>query len=164
MPRAESIEKIADLLRSFRTAMLTLHSRETGNLHARPMALQQERFDGTLYFFTKQDTEKVGDLAADAHANLAFCSDDKNAYLSLTGTARLHDDRALMKRLWNPFAEAWYPDGPDDPTLTLLAVDIDGGEFWDGPSSKIVVMARMVKALVTDSSADDMGENRTMNV
>lgn len=162
MPREEAIEKIADLLGNFRTAMLTLHSRETGNLHARPMALQQERFDGSLYFFTRKETEKVGDLQADAHANVTMSSTEKNSYLSLNGTARTLDDRAKIEALWNPFAEAWYPDGKDDPSLTLLVVDVEGAEYWDGPSSKVVMMARMAKALVTNTSADDSGENRTM--
>ena len=164
LPRAEAIEKIADLLGDFRTAMLTLHSRETGNLHARPMALQEERFDGTLYFITQKDTEKVGDLHADGHANVSFTSTEKNAYLSLTGTARTVDDREKLRALWNPFVEAWYPDGPDDPSLTLVAVDVEGAEYWDGPSSKIVMMARMAKAFVTGTTADDAGENRTMNL
>ena len=52
--------------------------------------------------------------------------------------------------------------GKDDPSLTLLVVDVEGAEYWDGPSSKVVMMARMAKALVTNTSADDSGENRTM--
>ena len=33
-----------------------------------------------------------------------------------------------MDRYWNPVLSAWYPDGKDDPRLTLLRFDVDDGE------------------------------------
>ncbi|MFC5122636.1 pyridoxamine 5'-phosphate oxidase family protein [Pseudoclavibacter helvolus] len=35
--------------------------------------------------------------------------------------------------LWNPAAEAWFPDGPEDPNVGVLKFTASGGEYWDTP-------------------------------
>jgi general stress protein 26 len=36
-----------------------------------------------------------------------------------------------MKDLWTPEIKHWFPNGLDDPDLTLLKVDIVEVEYWD---------------------------------
>ena len=43
----------------------------------------------------------------------------------ITGRAEVVDDDAKLKELWNTFAEAWLPEGPEDPNATLIRVDVD---------------------------------------
>jgi len=38
-------------------------------------------------------------------------------------------DEATAKELWNVFAQAWFPEGVDDPHLALLRVDIEQAEY-----------------------------------
>jgi len=40
----------------------------------------------------------------------------------VAGTAEIIHDMAKKKELWNPIAKAWFPDGVDDPELTVLEV------------------------------------------
>lgn len=162
-PRDEAVALIAKIIQDLHIAMLVTRSAASGNLHARPMAVQADGFDGTLYFFTEKTTQKMDDIASDPIVNVSFASSAENSYVSLCGTATIDDDRAKIEALWNPFVQAWYPDGPSDPNVTLLRVDVDGAEFWDGSSSKLVMGARLVKALLTGTEAGDAGRTGTVS-
>ena len=51
--------------------MFTSHGRD-GHLFSRPMALQEHNFDGTLWFFARNDLRKVGagiDLQLSGHTH-----------------------------------------------------------------------------------------------
>jgi general stress protein 26 len=58
-------------------------------------------------------------------------------------------DRAKSQELWTPAMKAWFPDGLNDPDLALLRVQVEGAEYWDSPSSTMVHIVGLVKAVST---------------
>ena len=146
--REESMNKLAELIRGIRVAMLTTLD-EQGNFHSRPMATQEAEFDGTLWFFTRSDSPKVGEIDREHRVNVAYADSHKQHYVSVSGTARLVRDPAKNKELWSPVLKAWFPDGLDDPALALLRVDVERGEYWDSPSSAAVKVVGLARALAT---------------
>lgn len=155
----EQIKKINDLIKGIRIAMLTTEE-EDGSLRSRPMATQEEEFDGTLWFFTYADSGKVFEVQHDKHVNLSYADPGANTYVSVSGTARLIRDQQKARELWKPALKAWFPGGSDDPNLALLKVDVDKSEYWDSPSNKIVIALGLVKALATGKPANNIGENK----
>jgi len=65
--------------------------------------------------------------------NVALQEDRK--YVSISGTARPHEDRAKVAQLWNEAWKTWFPGGQDDPNLLLLKVQGRSGEYWDNSGS-----------------------------
>ena len=161
--RADDIKKMGEMIKDIRFAMLTT-AMPDGTLRSRPMATQQAEFDGDLWFFTGQSTAKVDEIQQDQHVNISYANPDDNRYVSVSGRARLVRDQQKMKELWNPMFKAWFPDGLDDPDLVLLKVDVTQAEYWDSPSSKMVQLAGLVKALATGQRADDIGENEKLQL
>jgi general stress protein 26 len=146
--RATAIKKLNGLIKDNKFAMLTtVH--DDGSLHSRPMATQQQEFEGDLWFFTKADSEKVRDASRDEHVNVSYASPDNQQYVSINGTAELVRDRAKIEELWNPIYKAWFPKGLDDPELALMKVNVLGAEYWDTPSSKMVQLIGFAKAALT---------------
>jgi general stress protein 26 len=146
--RDEAIAKLGSLIKDIRVAMLTTADPD-GNLHSRPMATQTTDFDGILWFFTRADAPKVGEIDREHRVNVSYADAHKQHYVSVSGQARLVRDPAKNKELWNPLYKAWFPDGLDDPALALLRVDVERAEYWDSPSSKVVLLVGSVKALAT---------------
>jgi general stress protein 26 len=146
--RVKDIEQVAELIRGLRVAMLTTVGGD-GELHSRPMATQDADFDGTLWFFTAADSEKTAELERDARVNVAYASDEKGRYVSLSGAARLVRDQQKMRELWKPVLKAWFPGGLEDPELALLEITVTAGEYWDAPSSRLVRLAGMVAGALT---------------
>ncbi|MDB5128272.1 pyridoxamine 5'-phosphate oxidase family protein, partial [Mucilaginibacter sp.] len=83
-------------------------------------------------------------------------SDIKNhTYLSIVAEAALVNDKAKMKELWNPFVEAFFPEGLNDPKLTLLKVTPTDAEYWDSKTSSMVVLINMLKATFAGKQYDE---------
>lgn len=158
----ERIEKVADLIEDIRIAFLTTIAAD-GTLHSRPMATQRDRFDGTLYFFTGADSEKVRETDREQRVAVTFADPSSNTYVALTGTAHVLRDKAKAEQLWHPFLKTWFPQGLDDPNLALLHVHVEHAEYWDTPSSTFVHLYGLAKATMTGRPPNP-GEHESFDV
>lgn len=157
------IEKLRELIKGIRVAMLT--TIDDGHLRSRPMMTQDAgHFDGDVWFFTDHDSAKIGEIERDRHVNVAYSDPDSQRYVSLSGTASLLQDREKIRELWSPIAKGWYPDGPEDPRLALLRVQVEKAEYWDTPSGRMIQLAGFVKAVVTGERLDYAGENEKVDL
>lgn len=150
--RNASIEKLKGMLEDIDFCMLT--TIDGGKLRSRPMSTQELGENGELWFFTRDNTHKMDEIAADNRVNVAYSKPDDNTYVSVSGSASLSKDRAKMEELWSPILKAWFPDGLEDPNICLLKVDVEEAEYWESTSSTIVQLAGFVKAMVTGQEAD----------
>lgn len=124
----DSQEKFRQVLGDFDTAMLVTRN-HAGELRARPMVVADAGSDGTIWFLTQHESGKIGEVLADDHVAVTMQSD--NSYLSLSGQAEPVDDPGKIDELWNEAWKTWFPEGKDDPTLCLLRVRGQRGEYWD---------------------------------
>ncbi|URL59845.1 pyridoxamine 5'-phosphate oxidase family protein [Luteibacter flocculans] len=159
--RQDEKEKIWSLIKDARVAMLT--SERDGRLYSRPMVASQKGFDGSLWFFTRKSSPKVAEVEGHRQVNVAYASASDNSYVSLSGVANLVEDRAAIEAHWNEWIKTWFPDGKDDPDLALLRVDVDTAEYWDAPSSKMVLAFDYLKARITGQTPH-VGENRKVDI
>jgi general stress protein 26 len=143
--------KLVELMNDMYVAMFTTTSAD-GTLRSVPMARQEVEPSAELWFITARDTEHVRDIQARPHVGLTFSSRD--AWVAINGTAEVVDDKAKLEELWNTFAEAWLPGGPDDPNATLIRVDADGGEYWDTPGGKVASLISFAKTKLTGATYD----------
>ena len=152
-------EKVRDLIRSTRLAMLTSIDPD-GRLVSKPMATQDVDFDGTVWFISERASHKARNIERNPHVNVAYASHD--SWVSLSGTAEVVDDEARLAELWNTFTGAWLEGGPENPNNVLIRVSGDSAEYWDSPGSKVTQIANLVKAKVTGRTFD--AENETVDL
>ena len=110
--------------------------------------------DESLWFFMSRSSDAVEDLSEDATVHVAYADPDRDAYVSVSGTASVVDDRAKKEQLWSKLTQAWFPKGIDDPDLALVRVQITHAEYWDVKDSKPVQLFKMAKAAVTGKPPD----------
>jgi len=156
----DGIAKVAELIKDIRIAMMVTLD-PSGRPHSRPMATQHAPFDGTLWFMTSADSPKIVEIARDRRVGLSYMSTSAESYLSITGDADVLNDQQRIQELWNPFLRAWF-EGPEDPTIRLIRVQVDEAEYWDTPGGKVASLISMVKAAVTGNRSDMSSENRTV--
>lgn len=157
----EAFAKVAEMVDAAKFAMLTTME-EDGTLRSRPMATMQMDGDGNLWFFTSQSSPKAIETQQHHQVNLCYVRIDKQDYLSVSGIAQLVHDKEKMKSLWTPWIKPWFPNGLDDPDLTLLKVSITQAEYWDAPGSAIKRTIGLGKALATGNT-DGLGEHRRIS-
>lgn len=138
-------KKLAELLDDLPIAMLTTFGPE--GPRSLPMARQEVEPSAELWFITARDTAHVRAIQAEPKVALTFSS--RSSWVALSGRASVVDDQARLKELWNSFAEAWLPGGPEDDNATLIRVDVDHGEYWDTPGSKVASAISFAKSKVT---------------
>ena len=162
--REDALATLTDLIADHHVAMLTTID-DDGAPCSRPMGLQQPGdFDGTLYFLTRDHSEKLAHIARNPKVSVAFATPSDQEYVTMAGTATVENDRQTIRDLWSPPARAWFPDGPDDPTIRLIRVDVDRAEYWDSPASVVVHAIGLAKAALTGEPADDLGENEKVEL
>ncbi len=95
--------------------------------HFQPMTAFVERDTNQIWFFTRKDTD-LARVVDGGQAMFVFQNDDLQACIG--GALSLAHDRERMDKYWNTVVAAWYPEGKDDPLLTMLRLDCHDAEVW----------------------------------
>lgn len=143
-------EQFAELVKDIPIAMFTTYGSD--GPRSLPMARQEVDASAELWFITARDTRHVRDIAEEPRVSLTFSSRD--TWVACAGRAAVVDDAAKLEELWNSFAEAWLPGGPEDPNAALLRVDVEEVEYWDTPGGKVASLISFAKTKLTGDTYD----------
>lgn len=139
MAKTVKFDEIYERIRDYRTALLASVTSE-GYVHARPMMAQEREPDADLWFVTAIDTDKVEEIRQHPQVGVIYFNESTGAYVSIEGLARIVQDRALIRSKWKETWRAWFPDGPDQENIALIAVEARGAEYWEPQGTKLTVM------------------------
>ena len=148
------------------TVLLGLAAGEGG--HVRPMTaqLEEDRFDGAdyhgpIWFFTSTDNALYQQVGGGGPGVIHFASKGHDVWAAVQGTLTTSQDRAMIDKLWNPGAAAWFEDGNDDPKLRLMRLDAEQAEIWlDGSS----LLAGVKSMLGIDPKQDYKDDKATVTL
>ena len=147
-------EKFWKSLSSDRTVMLGIPEAPDG--HFRPMTAMAEDDRAPIWFFAGRPNSLV-DLAGQGHtAHLLLTSKGHDLFAAVTGRLSLHNDPAVIDRLWNPFIAAWF-EGKDDPKLALLRFDPDEAEIWKNENNLLAGIKMLLGVDPKKDYADNQG-------
>src|SRR5688572_2062197 len=112
--RKEEFDVLKDKIKDIQFAMLTTVEQDD-DLRSRPMATHDMDEDGTIWFFTYDDSPKVREIQRNDRVSLSYTDTGSETYVSAAGKAELVKDRAKINELWNDVLKAWFPQGKEDP-------------------------------------------------
>lgn len=146
-----AIDKIKELAEG---KMCLFCTYENGEIVSRPMSTQGIDEDGTIWFFSRKDSEKNEQIDEDNTVHLMYMDTGKQQYLSLSGHASIVVDKQKTEELWDPIARAWFEKGKDDPALSLLRVTPEEGHYWDTKNGKLISLIKIAVAALTGKQMD----------
>lgn len=152
------LSTLIDLTKDSRFVMLTTTAAD-GQLISRPMARQEIDLDADLWFIATRDSRKVAHIRAHPVVGVTIAS--QSSWVSISGRAEVVDDLEKLKELWNTFAEAWLPEGPEDPNAILIHVDAESAEYWDSPGGRVATLLSLAKSKITGQPYDG-GDHATV--
>ncbi|MBL8770416.1 MAG: pyridoxamine 5'-phosphate oxidase family protein [Phenylobacterium sp.] len=158
LSNAEIADRLWKAIDDNHTGMLGLQAERQ---HFQPMTAFVERDTSTLWFFTRDDTDLAQTVGAGAEATFLFM--DRKLQACIDGRLSLAHDRDRIDRYWNAHVAAWYPDGKDDPSLTLLRLDVEEAAVWITEGGLLKYAVEVAKANVTRSTPD-VGERRDLHL
>jgi general stress protein 26 len=160
VPTEKKLDDLYALVDGISVAMFTTR-RPDGQLVSRPMQTQERDGAADFWFVTDGGADKLDELEADPHVNLAYYRDRTREWVSVSGTARVTRDREQVRRLYKPDWKAWFPDdgpgrdgGPDDPRITLVLVEAQSVVYMKSDTPRPVVLFEVVKGMLTGSMPD----------
>lgn len=114
--------------------------------HFQPMTAFADREAGRIWFFTRTDTDMAQDVATARQAMFIMQSKDQEMQACISGQLVQQLDRAKLEAFWNPHVSAWYPEGKDDPRLTMLCLQADEARIWLSEVGPVRYMFEVAKA------------------
>lgn len=119
-----------------------------------PMTAFWDEESRSLYFYTSQDTDLVGELGGGHAALFIFINKDHSLWASLGGDLTRDHDRAKIDKFWSPFVAAWFPEGKDDPKLTLLRFKPVEADVWVNDKGPVRFGLEILKGNAPGKTAD----------
>ena len=160
MAAENNLEKLHSLIEDLETAMFTTR-RDDGRLVSRPMATQKRASGADLWFVTMRGTDKLDEVRFDPHVNLAYYKDRTREWISVSGLAKVSQDRSIIHKLYARDWKAWFPEEgdprhgtPDDPRMVLIGVDVHSAVFFDVTKPAPIALFEIAKGIVTGKEPD----------
>ena len=123
----ETLEILKDIIKKAEVAMLVTISSDN-RIVARPMQLQDEEFDGNLWFITSSDTDKYEEIKTNDNVNVVIA---EKSYASISGTAEIVDDLEKKKQFWSKSYDVLFDMDYKDPRIILIKVKAETAEYWE---------------------------------
>jgi general stress protein 26 len=147
-----TIEQIWKMMEDIRFSMVT--NRTLTGMQSRPLTAQIDTEFQKINFIVPITSEICSQLQENTELHLIFIDLKAQNYISVSATASILQDSGLAKRLWNSFAQAWFPKGPDDPDIRIIQASPAMIEYWAGESSKLLAAWELGKSLLTKTPPD----------
>jgi len=128
----DAVERFTGIVSNFKRALLV--TRHAGGMHARPMAVAEMVPGGDPVFVTGLESPKVAEIEADPHVLVTF--QDDLQFATIAGRARILRDERRIDKLWSEAWRVWFPGGRTDPSLCLIVIEAEAGEYWDASGAQ----------------------------
>lgn len=152
-PSSEQMAKVREVVSEFDHAMLVTHAKD-GDLRSRPMRLVAQQHGGKLILVSDVEADKIDEIQADGRVNVTM--QKGKLFVSVTGTARIDDDRDRISHYYDSSWRVWFPEGPSDPRIALIDVEAEVIEYWDGSGlEQLKFMAAAARALLNEEKIDE---------
>jgi general stress protein 26 len=157
VPLEKKLDDLYALIDGIEVAMFTTR-RADGQLVSRPMQVQRRTAGTDLWFMTNVESHKLEELATDPHVNCGFYKDRTREWVSVSGTARISQDKQLVHDLYQADWRAWLGDeggerdgGPDDPRIALVLIEANSVIYSKKDRPLPMVLFELAKGVVTGS-------------
>ena len=131
--------------------------------HFAPMTPFRDAGTRRIWFVTRKDNEIAQAAGSPAEALFIVCARDGKFQASIAGELTQDFDRERLDRLWNPVVAAWYPNGKDDPNLTMMRFDCTDAEVWHGEAGLLRFAFEIAKGNLT-GAMPDVGEKTELGL
>ncbi len=161
MNEQDSSKDLWLLVREIPVCMMT--TRDGDVLRSRPMATALDEDRHEFQFLTRASSHKADEIGRGTQVNLSFADPEKDLFISVSGEGWLGEDHTIARKLWNRYAEAYFPEGPDDPDVAVLHVVPKQAEYWVGGKPCRVEAAALQSAIATHSMPE-LGVNEKVQL
>jgi general stress protein 26 len=154
----DAIEKLRELAESIDICMFCSHLKTDDGASCRPMSTQKVCDQGNVWFFSSGDSDKNKEIEEDKNVQLFYSHPGKDSYMIVNGEAEIIFDRDKIDELWSPEIKAWFPEGKDDPNISIIKVVPTSAYYWDTEGGKMINFFKILASAATGKNFVDGNE------
>jgi len=144
----DAIKKIKDFVNDIKVCMFCTSVTDMP-FRTRPMSTLEVDDEGNIWFFSAKSSDKNDEIKNDDTVQLIYSKNSDVHFLTITGKATIVEDQAKKDELWNPIVKAFFPEGKDDPNLSLVKIKPEAAHYWDTINGKMITWFKMAASAVT---------------
>lgn len=144
----DAVKKIKDFVDDIKFCMFCTSVTDMP-FRTRPMSTLEVDEEGNLWFFSAKSSDKNDEIKNDDTVQLIYSKNSDVHFLTITGKATIVQDQAKKDELWNPIVKAYFPQGKDDPNLSLVKIKPEAAHYWDTINGKMITWFKMAASAVT---------------
>ena len=144
----DAIKKIKDFVNDIKVCMFCTSVTDMP-FRTRPMSTLEVDEEGNLWFFSAKSSDKNDEIKDNDTVQLIYSKNSDVHFLTITGKATIVEDQAKKDELWNPIVKAFFPEGKDDPNLSLVKIKPEAAHYWDTINGKMITWFKMAASAVT---------------
>lgn len=142
---SQDLQQVQDMIDKVKVAMLTTRESDT-TLRSRPMVIKTENFSGVISFLTAIDTPKIEEMKQNTEVNVSLADTSQAIFMSISGQARISQNKTEIERLWSDADKLWFPEGQDSDHIAVVSVRVNQVEYWN--SNKLISAFHMAKDFI----------------
>ncbi|KDQ57465.1 hypothetical protein JAAARDRAFT_47435 [Jaapia argillacea MUCL 33604] len=166
----EKIEGLHEIIKAAGSGMLVTRAAD-GHLHSRAMAPAGPHGASqvNLIFIANNSSHKFEEIQHDSHVNVSFYDVKTTNWASYAGTARITQDKDLIKKHWSSIISGYFGDLGDgihkgnehDPRVSIIEVIPEEIRYWVATSGAVGRTLQVAVGAATGKGAAP-GELRTI--
>jgi len=149
-----AIKKVQEIIKNADTCMFVTNV-SSFPLSSRPMNTIKVDDNGTIWFFSKDNSEKNKHISIDSKVQLFYSNHGSSEYISLSGNAQIIRDQKKVEELWAPVARNWFRAGKTDPSITLIKFIPETGHYWDIKTNKMVQLIKLAIGSLVEATSEN---------
>jgi general stress protein 26 len=107
---------------------------KNGSMRAKPMSTIVDSDAQTAHILTAREGRVDHEIVGDGHVLLNY-SNGSSKFVSVNADATVSEDRALVRKLWNPGAQVFWPEGPGSEDVVAVVLRPKSADVWEGDNS-----------------------------
>ena len=152
LSKNEGVEKLKKMVDDIKFCFFTTNSNNFDHKTATIMTAQAVDNDGSIWFFSRADSDRNKDIANHKNIQLYFSSPEKNSYVSVDCEAEIIFDKKKIMQLWDPLLKSWFKDGVDDNNISLIKAKTKNANYWDIEGGKMINFFKMISSTITGNN------------
>jgi general stress protein 26 len=118
------------------------------------MGTQEVDDAGNIWFLSKNTSDKNIEISDDNRVQLFYANKSGAEYLSIYGHAEILTEQQKINELWTPIAKAWFTEGKDDPSISVIKVKPADAYYWDTKDNKMISLIKIAVSAITGKTMD----------
>jgi len=147
-----AIEKLKSLVEDINICLFCTNLKTDDGSTARPMGAQQVDEEGNIWFFSEVHSDKNREIKENKEVQLFFSHPGKSSFLVVNGDAEILFDKQKIEELWNPLVKTWFPEGKEDPNISIIKVKTTSAYYWDTDGNRMINFFKMLASAATGTN------------